>query len=322
MLPPTLRDQPLPAAYWYLWAGMLINRLGHFVVPFLALYLTEERHLPVAQVGLVVSLYGAGGLLAAPLGGVCADRFGRRGTTLLGMALSAVSLLVLGATSALPAVAIATFSLGFLGDLARPAVYATVADVVPPAARARAYGLLSWAINLGFAVSPVVAGVASARSFALLFWADAATTLACAGIIWRFVPESRPAAQSPPTWEGYLAPYRDRIFVPFVGLIFMTTLLFYQCTMALPLDMRAHGIGARAYGVLIALNGAIIVVLQPLASRALERFARPHVLAAGALLTGLGMGLTALAHSAEGYAGCIALWTLGEIALAPVGSAV
>jgi MFS family permease len=238
------------------------------------------------------------------------------------MGLSAVSLLVLGATSALPAVAVATFSLGFLGDLARPAVYATVADVVPPAARARAYGLLSWAINLGFAISPIVAGVASARSFTLLFWADAATTLACAGIIWRFVPESRPPNAGPPSWDGYLAPYRDRVFAPFVGLIFITTLLFYQCTMALPLDMRAHGIGAQAYGVLIALNGAIIVVLQPVATRALERFARPHVLAAGALLTGLGMGLTALAHSAGGYAGCIALWTLGEIALAPVGSAV
>jgi MFS family permease len=92
--------------------------------------------------------------------------------------------------------------------------------------------------------------------------------------------------------------------------------------MALPLDMRAHGIDARAFGALIALNGAIIVVLQPFAVRLLERCARPHALALGALLTGLGMGLTALAQTPLAYAGCIALWTLGEIALAPVGSAV
>ena len=29
--------------FWYLWSGTLINRLGSFVLIFLAIYLTRER---------------------------------------------------------------------------------------------------------------------------------------------------------------------------------------------------------------------------------------------------------------------------------------
>src|SRR5262249_46184842 len=47
-----------------------------------------------------------------------------------------------------------------------------------------------------------------------------------------------------------------------------------------------------------------------------------RVLAAGALLTGVGFGLTAWAASAPAYLASIAVWTLGEILLTPVASTV
>src|SRR5689334_13087110 len=37
----------LPGAYWTLWVGTLVNRFGGFVVPFLALYLTQHRGLGI-----------------------------------------------------------------------------------------------------------------------------------------------------------------------------------------------------------------------------------------------------------------------------------
>jgi len=46
----------LPRSFWALWAGALVNRVGTFVVPFLALYLTQRRHLAVSAAGFVVSL--------------------------------------------------------------------------------------------------------------------------------------------------------------------------------------------------------------------------------------------------------------------------
>lgn len=60
----------LPRAYWYVWVGTLVNRLGGFVVPFLAFYLTAERGLSVGQAGLLTSLYGAGAIAAGGGGGL------------------------------------------------------------------------------------------------------------------------------------------------------------------------------------------------------------------------------------------------------------
>src|SRR6266545_582950 len=54
----------LPGAYWALWTGTLINRLGGFVQPFLAIYLTTERGLGIDVAGTVVALLGAGSLAA------------------------------------------------------------------------------------------------------------------------------------------------------------------------------------------------------------------------------------------------------------------
>ena len=43
----------LPTAFWWLWLSTLVNRLGGFVVTFLALYLTLDRHFSPAFAGLV-----------------------------------------------------------------------------------------------------------------------------------------------------------------------------------------------------------------------------------------------------------------------------
>ncbi len=50
----------LPRAFWWLWLGTLVNRMGSFVIPFLAFYLTGQLHFSVAFTGVVLSIYGGG----------------------------------------------------------------------------------------------------------------------------------------------------------------------------------------------------------------------------------------------------------------------
>ncbi len=42
----------LPATFWYLWSGLLINRAGAFALLFLSLYLTAARGAPPSLAGL------------------------------------------------------------------------------------------------------------------------------------------------------------------------------------------------------------------------------------------------------------------------------
>jgi MFS family permease len=312
----------LPRTYWILWTGALINRLGGFVMPLLALYLTGERGLSVEQAGLVVSLYGAGSLLSGPVGGFFADRSGRRRTLVAALVLGALAMLHLAFARAPLHICAAAFLLGLLGELYRPVVSAAIADVVAPADRARAYGVLYWAVNIGFAVGSALGGAMSRYGWYLLFVGDAATTLAYAAVVWLRVPETRPAHLVHEEREPLWAPLADRPFVAFCILISMVGLLFHQAFVTLPIDVRAHGLSAATYGALIALNGVLIFLLQPLVSRVLSPYPRHRVLAGAAALVGIGFGMTALMRTLPGYALAITVWTLGEIVMAGIGPAV
>ena len=66
----------LPRGIWILFAVTLINRMGTMVLPFLVLYLTREIGFSAGRAGLVLTVYGAGALCAAPLAGRLCDRLG------------------------------------------------------------------------------------------------------------------------------------------------------------------------------------------------------------------------------------------------------
>lgn len=316
-----------PPLFWWLQLGTLINRVGGFVVTFLSIYLTRERGLTIAQAGVVVALYGAGTIPAGLVGGTLADRLGRRTTLLLSLVASAGAMTVLGFTREPGPIAVAALLLGLTGDLYRPAVSATIADIVPARDRVRAYALHHWTVNLGFCIAPVLAGFMASRSFLALFIGDAATTLLYAALVWVRIPETRSprtGQDSSPElrFRDVVVAMRDPAFVPFLALTFCLALIFLQGFVTLPLDMQLHGIPPSTFGALIATNGVLIVFLQPFVSGWVRRFRRSRVMAVAALLVGAGYGLTGLVGTPGLYAVSIGIWTLGEIANMPTGNAL
>jgi MFS family permease len=315
----------LPRAFWFLWAGTFVNRLGGFVAPFLAIYLTSVRGLSVQRAGLVVSLVGLGAIASGPVGGTLADRLGRRPTLALATLLGGGGMLALGFVRSAALIAPTALFLGFANDLYRPTVAAIVADVVPQEDRARAYGLLYWVVNLGFSISLFAAGFLANRSFMLLFVGDAATTFLFGAIVFVNVPETRPPhdARERARSGGYLAPYGDGLFVAFAALSMIVAIIFFQAHMTLPVDMRGHGVSNAQFGALMALNGVLIVLLQPFMGPFVQRFPWGRVLAAAALLTGFGFALSGLTGgSIAVYALSVTIWTMGEIVMAPATPAV
>lgn len=310
----------LPPVYWTLWAGMLLNRLASFVATFLALYLVRERGFSVAAAGRVVALYGLGITVAGPIGGALADRIGRRATMLAGLVLGSLCVAALGVTREPAALAALAFLAAATGELYRPAVNAAIADVVPPADRARAYGLIYWAVNLGWSFGLAFAGLMAERSIVLLFFLDAATTLGFAFVILARVPETRPAGLAHhPALEGLARVFADGPYLVFLALHLATLVVFTQFQLAGPLDMAAHGVGPRTFSFLMAMNGVGVVLLQPTLAPQLRRFDGARLLAASALLIGLGFGLN-LPGALPLYVAGSLLWTVGEVVGFPVAS--
>ncbi|MFE9654247.1 MDR family MFS transporter [Micromonospora sp. NPDC006431] len=313
----------LPRSFWYLWTGTLINRLGSFVLVFLAIYLTRERGFSASQAGLVIGLWGVGGAVGTTIGGTLTDRWGRRPTLLTAHLGAAVMMVGLGLARPLWSVALGALLLGLFAEAARPAFGAMMVDVVPEKDRLRAFSLNYWAINLGFACAAVLAGVAAQAGYLLLFLIDAATTVVTALIIFIRVGETRttptgPVAKGPAVPAGALRTIlTDRVFLGFVALNLFAALVFLQHISMLPIAMGDSGLSPATYGSVIALNGVLIVVGQLFVPRLIKGRSRSHVLALASVVTGVGFGLTAFADAVWFYGLTVLIWTVGEMLNSP-----
>jgi MFS family permease len=328
----------LPRSFWFLWTNTLINRIGSFVVILLAIYLTEVRHLTPAFAGLVIGFWGAGGAVGTLLGGVLADRWGRKKTFLTFIYGAAGAMLLLGMARGRLEIAAAVLLLGLLSEGSRPPVQALMIDIVPDRDRLRAFSLTYWVINLGFSFAAATAGFVAGIDFTLLFILDAATTVAGATVVAFTVREPirvpAPAARPGPgtgrgrgrvkplRGPGLRAVFADRVFISFVGVNVLTALVFMQHISTLPIAMAQDGLSPSTFGSVIALNGVLIVIGQLFVPRLLGRFGRSTALAIAAVVLGLGFGLNAFAHTPVVYAVAVLIWTVGEMLNAPSNSSV
>ena len=101
---------------------------------------------------------------------------------------------------------------------------------------------------------------------------------------------------------------RDRLMVTMMAIYVGYFALFLQTFTTLPLVMTADGHSPATYGAVLALNGMVIVVVQPLAVRLLAGRDRGTVLAVSMLLVGVGAGsapssTAALARSDRSWSG-------------------
>ena len=314
----------LPRQFWFLWIGTLINRLGAFVVIYLAIYLTQALHFSQSQAGLVLGAYGVGGAVGTMTGGVLADRWGRRPTLLTAQFGAAALMLALGFAQGFWQLVAGALLLGLFAEAARPAFQAMMIDVLPDRDRIRAYSLNYWAINLGFASAAVLAGFAAQFDYLLLFVVDAGTTLVTALITLIFLAETRPARPRRPASEaparrgpGLGTVFRDRVFLGFVALNFFVVLVIMQHMSTLPIAMSADGLSPATFGWVIAINGLMIVAGQLFVPKLINGHDRSRSLALATLIIGVGFGLNAFAGTVALYVLSVVIWTLGEMLQTP-----
>jgi MFS family permease len=311
-----------PRAFWFVWWGTLVNRLGGFVVPLLTIYLIEVRHLSVAEAGGIVSVFGAGNMIASLIGGQLADRLGRRATMLISLFGGAAAMFALAFARNPVSIAIMVGVVGLVGELYRPAVHAFIADVVPQARRVDAFGILYWAINLGFAVASVIGGLLANIDFTILFVADGITMLVYGVLVAIAVPETKPPkvqTASPVPTRSWL---RDRELVILVVISSVFMLIPMQAGATLSAHMSTQGFTPAAYGLVMAVNGVVIILVQPSMIGWIQRFDAQRVIVAAALLYGAGIAMHGLGTHVAIHMAAVIVWTFGEIIDAPTRTTV
>lgn len=324
----------LPTLFWYLWVGTLINRMGIFVVPFLTLFLTEKQGLSVGSAAFIVSLFGLGSFTAQFVGGYTTDRWGRRPTMLVSFFVTPLLVLLMGFSSGFWLLALLNLLVGFFTDVYRPASSALIADIVPAGDRSRAFSLRFWAINLGAAIGLSLGGWLASQNYLYLFIGDAITTLGFGLVTFFYIPETRPpqpAREVKPAakwnWTQFKAQFAGegqllRFTVMFSLLLVISSSVYRQDGVTMPLAMKSDGLSEADYGNVIALNGIVIVLVSLVINQLLAKYGHLHLMAGSVLLIGLGFGLYVFADAVSVYAFGVILWTLGEIIGAPIAPAL
>ena len=317
-----------------MWLAVLVTWIGRFVVPLMSVFLTQDIGLSASTAGLVVALYGAGGIVSTLLGGVLADRLGRKRTLLLSQTLTVLTVVFVPLTEDPAVVAVLLTLLGLVSGAAHPAITTLITDLVPASLRRRAFAYEYWAVNLGYAIGPALAGLLAVHGYGLLFWGEAVMMGVAAVLVGAFVADphrsrraGRPGAAagdgSPaPARRGTGTVLRDRPFVVFTLLMLGYGLVYAQSTTTLPVVMAQQGFSTAQYGLLLTINGLLLVALQLPTARLLARWSRTAVLIVSVLVTGVGFGLQTLATSWALYAVAAAIWTLGEMGTFPVAQSV
>ncbi|MEJ2560238.1 MAG: MFS transporter [Anaerolineae bacterium] len=315
-----------PREFWILFGGTLVNAAGSgLVFPFFTLYVRQRFGIPMVTIGAAMSVMAGAGLASGAVGGALADRFGRKKLMIGGLTLGATALFSMGLVDSVGAFVGVAIFMNLISPVFGPASQAMISDLVEPGKRARAYGLIRVAFNLGVAIGPAIGGFLAERSYFILFASDAITSLIFAGIILFFIAETRPEVRRgdravPQTGYGPLL--RDTPFVLFCLVSVAVTAVYAQMNSTWPVFMKEnYGILERQYGLMMSLSAAMVVLFQFPITGFTERYGRATMLAWGTALYAIGFGLVGFVSTAPLFTLALAIWTVGEMVHVPVSQA-
>jgi MFS family permease len=315
----------LNRSVWLLSLATLINRSGTMVLPFLALFLTEERGFTTTQAGQVLALYGLGAVGASFAGGRLADRFDPRRVMKWSLALTGACFLILGHLQGRLAISIMILVLSFVGEIFRPANLAALAAASDAGERARSFALMRLAVNLGMTLGPTVGGFLALYDYGWLFVADGVTCLLAAGLLQLVFPASAmqaaPRAAHAAAKIALQSPWRDRPLLVILGLMFILNTVTFQIVGTFPLALRdLYGFSEARIGLVLAVNTLLIVLFEMVLVHSLSRRNPLAVSGVGAFLFCAGLGLLPLGSGFGFVVFTVGVWTVGEMLVFPVVS--
>ncbi len=245
------------------------------VLPFMTLYLTRSLHYSIGRAGIVMSLFGAGSIFGAMIGGKLTDKFGFYYIQMAALLCGGIFFILLGQMNSYPLICIFVFILSLFNDAFRPANSTAIAHYSKPENRTRSYSLNRLAINLGWAVGGAMGGFIASRNYHLLFWIDGLTNIFAAILLRAVLAPTRnnatPKIKDATPKALTTSPYRDK---PYIGFIILTTLFaytFFQIFSTIPVFyVKELHMSEATIGMVMAINGILIALFEMVTITRLE----------------------------------------------------
>jgi len=309
---------------WILACGWFVGALGFAAsIPFIAIYFHNVLGMSTTEIGLFFGAMAIVRSVSQAVGGEMSDRIGRSLLLVHTQWVRAISFFFLAL--------VIQYNMGFwwvaglltvnsiVGSAFMPAVNAMVADILPPEKRLDGYAISRSAGNLGWAAGPAIGGFLAAHSYAILFHMSAVITLISAGVFWLFLKVPRPSrSQEQFRFSDLMAVRNDRNLARHVVLILCLYLVVAQLVAPFSVyTVEMVGIPESRLGLLFAVNGLMVALLQIPVTRILAPLRFTSQLALGALLYFIGYGALGLLTDYGFFMLIIVVVTTGEMFMSP-----
>jgi predicted MFS family arabinose efflux permease len=254
---------------WLLALVMLINRAGTMVVAFMTVYTTQKLHFSIENAGFVMMSFGLGAILGSYVGGKLTDIFGYFLVQFGSLFIGGVLFFVVAEIQSFELLCFSVFILSAFGEAYRPANSVSIAHLSTPETFTRSISLVRLAINLGWAVGPVLGGLFATKDYKYLFWADGITNIFAAVIVFLYLKTEFVKKEKLSKIEAAKnkneSPWRDGFFMIFMFFTTLYLMSFSPLFTVLPVYYKeVCEMSEFQIGILMGLNGLLVALVEML----------------------------------------------------------
>lgn len=315
----------MPRALWLLIIGMLISMTGgSFLWPLNAIYIHDYLGKSLSVAGFVLMLNSGTSVVGNLLGGFLFDKVGGYRSILLGIIISVLSLTGMSLWHGWPYYVIFLAFLGFGGGITFPSMFAMAGSVWKEGGR-KAFNAVYVAQNAGVALGSALGGLIASYSFDYIFIANLfmyILFLLIAVFGYKTIAEQQ-LGQTNVLHERKTIRDKGKFYALIIicAGYFLGWVCYVQWQATISAYTQEINISLTQYSALWTINGAIIVLGQPIMQGILKKFGGSNL--KGQMLVGYGIfiisfGLVSLADGFKGFVAAMVILSIGEMLVWPV----
>jgi MFS family permease len=313
----------MPRALWLLIVGMAVNVTGSsFLWPLNSIYIHEHLGKSLSVAGVVLMLNSGASVIGNLYGGRLFDKLGGYKSVLLGICITFLALIGLSIRHDWPEYIIFLTIIGFGAGIVFPSMYAMAGSVWKEGGR-KAFNAMYVAQNLGVAVGAALGGIVADYSFQLIFLANTFMYLiflliAVFGYKGITSDSAKQANDQKDKTQVKGRKNLQALLILCSGYLLCWVAYVQWPTTIASYTQQIH-ISLAQYSLLWTINGALIVLGQPLLTIILKHLAASLKLQ---MLIGIGIFIISfiVAGKANAFAGFLVamiILTIGEMFIWP-----
>lgn len=317
----------MPRSLWLLIIGMTINVTGaSFLWPLNTIYIHEHLGRSLTFAGVILMLNSAAGIVGNLFGGVLFDKVGGFKSILIGLSMATGAAFLLVFFHQTFAYTLLLIVIGFGSGMIFPSMYAMAGMVWPRGGR-KPFNALYVSQNIGVALGASLGGIIASVSFTYIFISNGLMYLIFLGLVLltykRLEKHHQKADTASPT-SIFEQNHHIKSKHKFISLLilcfgfFLCWIAYVQWQTTIATYTQNVGISLAQYSLLWSINGALIVVSQPIVSLVTRLVTSLKVqIIFGVFIFMSSFVVVSFVHHFQGFLISMIILTLGEIFVWP-----